>query len=344
MESVNTNFSDESEIQITRHVVSASKNDMSAPSFPIVIALIPGFNPGEYLRESVTSLLHQTQALHKLVVIDDGSTDNSFATLADLEMSGSIEIHRNETNMGRAASLNAAFLRYEADYFILQDADDVAKPERVARQVAFMEEHPEVGCSSSFIDYIDKTGRKIAKGKLDLLDDERLAEYLAGNEPFGLFCPAVILRASVVKNPQFHFRGQFWPADDIDLWNRIAETGFKVRAQPERLVGYRIHGNSAVTSGFTRTRMQFEWLRSCLRARRAGLPEPTQEEFLVSWNSVPIWKKINRSRKIFAKGLYRSAGFAVSEQRRLHFIAFLFISFVLSPVYVVHRIWQQIKQ
>lgn len=343
MEGVNTNFSDEPEIQITRHVVSDTKTDMSTPSSPIVIALIPGYNPGEYLRESVTSLLHQTQALHKLVVIDDGSTDNSFATLADLEMAGLIEIYHNETNLGKASSLNAAFLRYEADYFILQDADDVAKPERVARQVAFMEEHPEVGCSSSFIDYIDKTGRRIAKGKLDLLDDERLAEYLAGDEPFGLFCPAVILRAKILRNPDLRFR-HFWPGEDIDLWNRIAEAGVKVRAQPEHLVGYRIHGNSAVTSGFTRARMQFEWLRSCLRARRAGLPEPTREEFLDSWNSVSIWKKINRSRKILAKGYYRSAGFAVSEQRRLHFIAFLFTSFVLSPVYVLRRIWQQTKQ
>ncbi|RYD83008.1 MAG: glycosyltransferase family 2 protein [Verrucomicrobiaceae bacterium] len=208
---------------------------------PSAVALIPAYNAGSFLREAVLSLLSQTRPLQKLVVVDDGSTDGSIEALRDLENSGQIEVFRNNSNMGRAASINAAFMRYDADYFILQDADDLAKPERVERQVAFMEGNSALGCSSSFVDYINSNGDKIAEGKLDLLNDQRLAEYLQGNDPFGLYCPAVILRALVVKNTNLQFRGEFWPADDIDLWNRIAESGPKVLAQPERLVGYRIH-------------------------------------------------------------------------------------------------------
>jgi glycosyltransferase involved in cell wall biosynthesis len=257
--------------------------------------------------------------------------------------SGVIEIHRNPCNMGRANSVNQIFESLDADYFILQDADDLAKPERVARQVAFMDENPDVGCSSSFVDYISAVGSHVAKGKLDLLDDARLAEYLAGDEPFGLFCPAVILRASVVKDPELRFRGQFWPADDIDLWNRIAEKGFKVRAQSENLVGYRIHGQSAVTAGFTRTRMQYEWLRSCLRARRVGKPEPTKDEFLAVWNAAPWWRRINRHRKIVAKGYYRSAGFAAAEKHYLSAAYKYSIAVFLQPGYSLRRAAIQLR-
>lgn len=316
-------------------------NNKSQP--PKVVALVPAYNPGNYLREAVESLLAQTQTLDKLVVIDDGSTDGSIEALGDLRLSGILEIYRNEVNRGRAASINAAFLRYDADYFILQDADDIAKPERVARQVAFLEENADVGCSSSFVDYINAGGEKIAEGKLDLLDDKRLTEYLEGDEPFGLYCPAVILRASVVKDPNLQFRGQYWPADDIDLWNRIAESGIKVRAQPERLVGYRIHGNSAVTSGFARTRMQFEWLRECMRARRTGKPEPTKEEFLAEWNSAPVLKRWNRSRKFLAKGFYRAAGFAAAEKSYVTAAGKAVVALALQPGYSMRRAFMQLR-
>jgi glycosyltransferase involved in cell wall biosynthesis len=308
-----------------------------------VVALVPAYNPGIYLKESVASLLAQVPDVPRIVVIDDGCKDGSIDALLDWEQEARIEIHRNPRNLGKAESLNRAFAAYHADYFIIQDADDLAKPERVAKQVAFMEANPELGCSSSFVDYISANGSYVAQGKLDLLDDRRLEKYLAGDEPFGLYCPAVILRASVVKDPSLQFRGEFWPADDIDLWNRIAEKGYKVRAQPENLVCYRVHGNSAVTSGFTRTRMQFEWLRACLRARRAGNQEPTKEEFLANWNAAPWWLRWNRSRKFLAKGFYRAAGFAAAEKSYLKAVAKASVALLLQPSYSLRRAAMQLR-
>lgn len=309
-----------------------------------VVALVPAYNPGKYLKESVASLLAQVPHVPRIVVIDDECSDGAIDTLREWEERSLIEIVRNPKNLGKAESLNRAFATYDAAYFIIQDADDIAKPNRIERQVAFMEEHHDVGCSSSFVDYVNRNGSYVADGKLDLLDDRRLAEYLAGDEPFGLYCPAVILRASVVKDRSLQFRGEFWPADDIDLWNRIAEKGFKVRAQPENLVCYRVHGNSAVTSGFTRTRMQFEWLRACLRARRSGHPEPTREEFLRVWNSAPWWQRLNRSRKFLAKGLYRAAGFAVAEKAYFAAAAKGAVSVILQPSYSLRRAASQLRR
>lgn len=176
------------------------------------IALIPCYNGDKFLRESVLSLLEQTHSLDQIIVIDDGSTDGSRATIQALERRHpSVRGIYYDENHGKAACLNECFERFSPTYFFLQDADDVAQPNRIERQVAFMEGHPEVACSSSFVRYIDRTGRRIGKGTLDLLDEARLQEYLRSDDPFGLFCPAVALRGAIMKDPTLRFRQQFWP-------------------------------------------------------------------------------------------------------------------------------------
>lgn len=292
----------------------------------------------------MASLLAQTRPPDQIIVIDDGSTDHSIDLLSDWEREGKILIRRNPKNLGKAESLNQVFHDIDATYFIIQDADDIALPHRVERQLAFMEANPRLGCSSGFIEYMSSSGRTIGKGILDLTTESRLEEYLAGDEPFGLFCPAAILRSEVIKQPQLRFRGQFWPADDIDLWNRIAEAGWLVLAQPETVVKYRIHGSSAVSSNFLRTRMQFEWVRACLRARRSGLPQPEQLQFLKQWNSAPWLGRLNRSRKIAAKGFYRSGGFAVAERDYLRAFRKLFAAILLDPSYSVRRLTRQMSK
>ena len=310
----------------------------------MIVALIPSFNAGSYLRASVLSLLQQTKVPDRIIVIDDASTDGSIEHVADLEEDRKIEIHRNPINLGKAEALNHAFNHIDADYFILQDADDISLPHRVERQVAFMDSNAKLGCSSSFIQYINKKGDSIGTGRLDLISEDKLKDYLTGDEPFGLFCPSVILRSKVVRNPELQFRGRFWPADDIDLWNRIAEAGWLVQAQPEVLVQYRIHGSSVVSSNFIRARMQFEWVRACLRARRKCQPEPDHEEFTKSWNSISLIHRMNRSRKIVSKGLYRSGGFAVAERKYLSAFMLLCGAIILDPKYSVSRLIRQISK
>jgi glycosyltransferase involved in cell wall biosynthesis len=310
-------------------------------SCPTVAALVPAYNAGKYLSASVGSLLAQTRVPDRIIVIDDASTDGSILHLEDWEKKGLVEVWRNERNLGKAVSLNRAFSTLNADYFLLQDADDIALPHRVERQLAFMEANPSLGCTSGFVQYIGARGNPIARGALDLLSESRLSEYLAGDEPFGLFCPAAMLRREAIEREDLRFRGQFWPADDIDLWNRIAEAGWMVLAQPEVLVQYRIHGSSAVSSNFIRTRLQFEWVRACLRARRTGLTEPGQEEFMAEWNGVSPLRRLNRSRKIAAKGYYRAGGFAAAERHIPSAVAKLFAAVLLDPVYSLKRLASQ---
>ncbi|MEN8736366.1 MAG: glycosyltransferase family 2 protein [Akkermansiaceae bacterium] len=300
-----------------------------------VTVYIPNFNGGDFLQLAIDSLVCQTYESFKIEIIDDGSTDDSARNLNHLKNS---KVIYNKHNRGKAEVLNEAFQRCQSKYIVLHDSDDVSSSDRIERQVAFMEANPKIGCSCSFVNYISSSGNLVGRGQLDLLTLEKLQTYLCGDDPFGLFCPSVILRREVFNDLTLRFRGQFWPADDIDLWNRIAEAGWQVQVQPEYLVDYRVHHASAVTSNFVKTRMQFEWVRSCLRARRKGLPEPSIEEFRKEWSSAPLLRKIDRWRKIRAKGYYRGAGFAVAEKSYLRAVSYGIASLMLQPGYVIKRL------
>jgi glycosyltransferase involved in cell wall biosynthesis len=297
---------------------------------------------GPFIRQAIESCLNQRPPPEKIIVVDDASTDGCGVILDDYARRRAIELIRNSECQGRARSVNRQLERVTTKYIALLDADDVAMPGRFGSQVEFMEAHPRVGCSSSFVRYINSVGIRIASGVLDLLTEKELEKYLSGGEVFGLFAPAVILRAEVLKNPSLRFRAEFWPADDVDLWNRIAEADWKVLAQPQFLTAYRIHSTSVVTKTTRNTRLQYEWVRGCLRARRKGKPEPTREEFQAELARAPWPARLNRWRKNEAKVAYRMAGFAFGERLEWRTACALAKAFCLQPLYVSHRLVRQI--
>jgi glycosyltransferase involved in cell wall biosynthesis len=334
--------------QSHRHWAHLSTSDTSLKDAvmsnqPTVTGIIPCYNAGRFVAAAIESLLSQTRPLDELIVIDDCSTDESASIIQTYQNEGRLSRIVNSVRRGRADSLNAVIPDLSTTYVVLLDADDLAHPDRVEKQISFMEACSRLGCSSSFVRYINKNNTVIGRGSLDLLNEYHLQTYLSSNEPFGLFCPATILRTNVFRDPALRFRRAFWPADDIDLWNRIAESGWLVWAQPEYLTDYRIHGGSAVTSNFHATRRKYEFLRACLKARRAGKNEPSEAEFLAMWHDVTLLQKLNRWRKIQAKCCYRTSGFLKGEGHLPAAIFNLACSFLLQPSYTVRRAISQIS-
>ncbi|MBN8524358.1 MAG: glycosyltransferase [Planctomycetes bacterium] len=309
-----------------------------------LVAIVPAYNAGRFLRPAVESLLTQTAPTH-IIVINDGSTDGSIETIREFAATGRIELIDRSQNIGKPDSLNQAIddiiTSDRFDAILLQDADDISLPTRVERQVHHVQDLENWGCTASYLRYMAADGRSIGVGKTDILSADDQSRYLAGNEPFGLFCPAAMMSVRMLRETGLRFRKQFWPADDLDMWNRVAEQGWQVRTLPEELVMYRIHGGSAVTSNFMKTRMQFEFMRACLRARRTQTTEPTREEFLEAWHNIPWHHRLNRWRKLLSKELYRTAGFAVAERKYLKAGWALSRSLLLQPGYALPRLMAQ---
>jgi len=124
---------------------------------PLLTVAMPIYNAGVHLRHAVLSLLGQTFANWELLVIDDGSTDNAVAGIADL-VDARIRVLSDGSNRGLAARLNEAIDLAQGDYFVRMDQDDVCHPERFDRQLAFLEENKDVDLVGARCVTLSETG------------------------------------------------------------------------------------------------------------------------------------------------------------------------------------------
>ncbi len=110
---------------------------------PLITVAIPVFNAGKYLRLAVLSIVGQTFKDWELLIIDDGSSDDSLESISDIQ-DPRIRVIRDGNNRGLATRLNEAVDLGRGKYFARMDQDDFSYPERFACQLAFLEAHPEV--------------------------------------------------------------------------------------------------------------------------------------------------------------------------------------------------------
>jgi len=126
---------------------------------PLVSVVMPVYNGERFIVEAVRSVLAQSFSDFELLVVDDGSTDRTPALLAaDQAADPRLLVHRQPSNKGFLAALEAGCARARGRYIARMDADDVSLPERLACQVAFLDAHPEVGVVGSAIQVIDGSG------------------------------------------------------------------------------------------------------------------------------------------------------------------------------------------
>src|SRR5262245_14197402 len=121
---------------------------MSTETTPAISVLMPIYNAGRFLPAAVESVLAQTFADFELIAIDDGSRDGSSEVLAQLAARDPrIRVFAQE-NRGIVATLNRALELARAPLVARMDADDLSRPDRFAKQIAFLRQHPEVAAVS----------------------------------------------------------------------------------------------------------------------------------------------------------------------------------------------------
>lgn len=108
----------------------------------LVSIIMPSYNCAEYIEESIRCVLAQTYPVWELIIIDDGSTDDSVARVTALKATdGRIALYRNERNEGPAYTRNRALRMAKGRWIAFLDSDDLWEPEKLERQIRFMEEH-----------------------------------------------------------------------------------------------------------------------------------------------------------------------------------------------------------
>jgi glycosyltransferase involved in cell wall biosynthesis len=308
-----------------------------------ITVLMTAYNSARFLPEAIESVLVQTHRHFEFIIIDDGSTDDTLAFARSFALRDKRIKVISHDNMGMGASLNEGMEEASGDWIARIDADDRMVPDRLERQIAFLQDHPTLAVASSLVYYIDETGGIIGQNSSRFTTRRGVAQAIANHWPIGFHHPAAIFRKDVIQKVG-GYRPRFWPADDMDLWNRVVEAGYAVLVQPEYLTKYRIHGSSVTVGKFRETEQKSQWVEACMHARFEKKPEPTWEQFVadrehLSW---PLW--LNTRRRDYARALYKAAVFHFSKREYVKLVPGLLAAVALEPWYVVQRVLPQLKK
>jgi Glycosyl transferase family 2 len=237
---------------------------------PRVSVVLPVYNGEPFLAEAIDSILEQSFRDFELIAIDDGSTDASGDIIEERARADSRVAALHQTNAGVVAALNRGLTLARGEFVARMDADDVAHPERLARQVAFLDDHPEiavVGCAVTLIDEAGKRIRDIAYPGTS----EAVAEFLEIGA--ALAHPTVMMRRAAVLAVG-GYRAPYRHAEDYDLWLRMAEK-YRLTNLPDRLLRYRQHAAKLSSTYAVEQRLATCIALLAARCRRAGKPDPT---------------------------------------------------------------------
>ena len=205
---------------------------------PRVSVLMPVFNPGRFLSEAVGSVLAQRYSDFELIAIDDASSDGSSETLAELALRDRrLRVFRQPSNLGIVAARNRAFREASPDsrYFAILDSDDVALPDRLASQVAFLEAHPDHALVGGHTLIIDEQSQPLGIRRYPT-DYARICAVITRFNPIAQ--PAVMLRRSVLERVG-PYSDAYPRCQDYDLWLRIASE-YPIANLDEPVIQYRI--------------------------------------------------------------------------------------------------------
>lgn len=298
---------------------------------------MPTYNAQPFLHDAVASVLGQTWTDFELIILDDGSTDGSLAIAQSFAQTDSRVKVFSQPNAGTALTLNRAIEFASSEWVFIMHSDDVMHPNRLERQLAFLDDHPELAVASSLVRHIDESGRVIGHDNSFLFTHEEIEEKVRLNKLIGFNHPAVVLRKSVVQSIG-GYRQEFWPAEDIDLWNRLAEQGHKILVQPETLLDYRIHGGSASISRAHLTRIKVRWLKDSMLRRRRNEPELTWEQFLALRRKYPLKRRINEERVDYSQIFYKTAVGHFAKKSYLRTAVNAGLAVLLRPWYMSSEI------
>lgn len=207
----------------------------SSGDLPAVTVLMPAFNAGPMLREAVDSILAQTFTDFEFLVLDDGSTDGTVEALRSMGDSR-LRIVSNPCNLGLIATLNRGIELARAPLLARMDADDLAHPQRLQRQVEVLAQRPDLALVGTWARVIDETGRPIGQLSPPHRQEELVLAVL-DSSPF--VHPSVMARTGVLR----HLGG--YPTDaphaeDYALWARLL-LSHEAANIPEMLLDYRVH-------------------------------------------------------------------------------------------------------
>ena len=304
--------------------------------------IMSAYNAEKFIDQSIKSILSQTFEKFIFIAVNNGSNDKTGEILQSYAEKDSrlkiINIEGPSTYIeGRAKAIECV----TTEWFAIMDADDIAEPKRLERQISFIKScSKSIGVIGTWASSINEKNTKLAKIHMEPTSLEKYEELYKKNEAIVPLDPSTIIKKSVFDLAG-GYRKESVPASDLDLWYRISETGYKIIIIPEELMRYRIHANSSSVYQDMFQRQKTHFVNYNMRKRRAGLKEISWNLFLTTIWTKPLYK-FPRLRNDLGLIFYKRAGFSFAKRNYLNLVIYLITAFFFKPLHVTKQIYKQI--
>ncbi|MDX2303198.1 MAG: glycosyltransferase family 2 protein [Microscillaceae bacterium] len=298
-----------------------------------VSVIITAYNAGKYLGEAIESVLNQSYSNFELILVNDGSKDNTLDVMKSYQTQDSRIVIDDHENMGISRSANRALKLAKGNIIVRMDADDVMKLNRIEEQVNYLKKHPEVTMLSCDAEFMNDKGETIGKQVMPGYDTpefsrEILKKYVlvaCAHTGFTTYRQAILDVGG--------YNEHITCVVDLELFTRMVENGNTLIIMRQPLMRYRMHGNSVMADGMKNKKLQNtqDLVVTNMIRRRKGEKEFTYDEFLIELEKRPWYVKLNSSRKKNAYTYYRSAGINFGNGRYIQFVTNLSLALIMHP-------------
>jgi hypothetical protein len=264
---------------------------------PAVSVLTPTYNSARFLGQAISSIRSQTFEDWELIVVDDGSTDRTTDVLHDVQ-DARLRVITHDRNRGIVAARNTAVAAARGEFIAVLDADDVALPNRLAQQVAYLRAHPNIGGVGSAIERIDETGRVLDTRSYPC-EPSLVAWAMMFFNPI-VHSTLTIRHASLLELGPYNNHG----AEDYGLLAR-AVGSVRLANVPDVLVQYRISSTQATATISRQQEAEATEIAGQLLSRlTAAVPRETSRHL---FDGGPVAASIAHTLRGLARNQYPSS-------------------------------------
>jgi glycosyltransferase involved in cell wall biosynthesis len=300
---------------------------------------MPAFNSSNFIAKAIESILSQTFQDFELILVDDGSTDNTLEIMTHYrQQDNRIQIIQSK-HMGCSCARNLGINQSKFPWIAVMDADDIALPKRFAKQIEAANANPKVVAWGTYVHHVKLKDEVLSLHKHGLLTEEEFYDNRKrGDVPFVIHPTSLIKKEILLRVGGYDQK--FSDADDFELFDRLSDHG-SILVIPEPLLLYRLHSQSVSMNKYFIRDLLIRYVYARRAAQIKGEEELNLDQFIGNDKQQPFLLRTKHYLNNLSHFWYRKAGVFFSEKQYLQATLYLSMVIVLNPLYAIPRIWRQ---
>ena len=287
---------------------------------PLITIILCTYNRCTFLKEAIKSIQNQSWEKLEIIVVDDGSTDQTNKYLSQIIKNDSRFRLLSQENKGYACALNIALQHASGEYITIHDDDDRALPKKIEKQFTYLQEHPDIDIIGCGLIIIDENSAEL---KRFLFPEKH--EHLVKIQHLSSPISHVWLARKSVYNKLKEYRID--GVEDYDFLLRACSAGFRLANLPIYEMEIRTHPGNTINALGLRQYILKKYVYQLYKERcEKGNDSHSRDKLNNILNVLPLWFSLyNYSRKLFMKAT------KIKKQNLLYYNLLVFFSSIISP-------------